>query len=259
MPSPENLLDLTGKVALVTGGNRGIGKAIAEKFAQHGANVVISSTGSEQSRQSAHEVLQAIEGFGQEGLWFPGDISLEETGKGLVEQTVDKFKRLDILVHNAGINDDDLFMRLTGERWRRVIDTNLNSAFYVAQPALRQMQRQREGSVVFLSSVVAHGNRGQANYAASKAGLEGLMRSLALEYASPRKSIRVNAISAALVNTHMAQRLTDEQREHILSRTPIGRVIEPEEVANAALFLVSPMASAITGTIIDVDGGMLRR
>ena len=256
MPT-ENPLSLDGEVALVTGGSRGIGAAVAEKFASQGANIVINST--EKSRSRAEELVERLKSFGVETLWIPGDISQEGTGKHLVDQTVEYFGRLGILVHCAGITEDDLFIKMTGDRWRKVIDTNLNSAFYVAQPALRQMQKQREGSVIFLSSVVAHGNAGQANYAASKAGLEGLMRSLALEYANPKRAIRVNAISAALVNTDMAKNLKEEQRTKIISMTPIGRVIEAEEVASVALFLASSMASAITGAIIDVDGGMLRR
>lgn len=257
MSGPENFLDLSDEVALVTGGSRGIGAAVAEKLASCGANVVINST--EKSRLEATKVVEKIKSYGGDALWICGDISEEEGGGKLVSETVERFNRLGILVHCAGITDDDLFMRLTGQRWRRVIDVNLNSAFYVCQPTLRQMQKQREGSIILLSSVVAHGNKGQASYGASKAGLEGLMRSLAVEYANPKRSIRVNAISAALVDTDMAKGLTEEQRANIISKTPIGRIIDPDEVANVALFLSSKMSSAITGAVIDVDGGMLRR
>ena len=242
---------------VITGGSRGIGRAVAEKLGRHGANVVISST--ERSEREALEVVGTIESFGQKALWVPGDISKEETGKKLVAATVDQFKRLDILVHNAVINDDDLFLRLTGERWRRVIDTNLSSGFYVGLPAIKQMVRQKEGAVVFVSSVSAHGNPGQASYAASKAGLEGLMRTLAVECMSTKRPIRTNAVACGLVNTDMARRLTEEQRTALIGMSPLGRLIEPEEVANVIAFLASPMASAINGIVLDIDGGMLRR
>lgn len=257
MPTTENLLDLTGKVALVTGGSRGIGAAVAEKLAQHGANVVISST--ERSEHGALEVVGKIEGFGQKGLWIPGDISKEETGKQLVAATVDRFKRLDILVHCAGITDDDLFLRLTGERWRRVIETNLSSGFYVGQPAMKQMLKQKEGAMVFVSSIVAHGNKGQMSYGVSKAGLEGLVRGFAAECMSLKRPIRTNGVALGLVNTDMAATLTNGQIAAFINVSPLGRIIETEEVANPILFLVSPMASAINGTILDIDGGMLRR
>lgn len=257
MQTPDRLLDLSGRIAVVTGGSRGIGKAVAEKLGKHGANVVISST--ERSKHEALEVVGRIESFGQRGLWVPGDIAKEGTGKQIIDAVVSQFGRLDILVHCAGITDDDLFMRLTGERWRRVIETNLSSGFYMAQPAARQMIRQKEGAMVFVSSVSAHGNPGQASYAASKAGLEGLMRTLAVECMSLKRPIRVNAVACGLVNTDMARKLTEEQRERIISISPLGRLIEPEEVASPILFLVSPMASAINGTILDIDGGILRR
>lgn len=253
----ETLLDFSGKVVLVTGGSRGIGATVAEAFAAHGANIVINSVGG--NIEGPLNTISRLKSYGVEARWIQGDVSKEETGKILVDNTVKEFGRLDTLVHCAGITDDDLIARMTGERWKRVIETNLSSGFYVGQAAVRQMQRQREGSLVFISSISAHGNPGQASYAASKAGIEGLMRTFAVEYMNLKRPIRANAIACGLVNTDMANKLNVEQREAILKLMPLGRMIEPEEVANVALFLASPMASAINGTIIDVDGGMLRR
>lgn len=250
-------IDLQGKTAIVTGGSRGIGRAIALRFAKEGANVVINST--EGSKQLATEVIAAIEEHGVKGLWIPGDVSLEETGQELVDETVKQFGRLDILVHNAGITDNELFARMTGERWRKVIETNLNSGFYIGQPALRQMSKQREGAILFVSSVSAHGNPGQASYSASKAGLEGLMRTLAVEYMSLRRPIRVNAVAFGAVDTDMVNKLTTEQQGKLISHTPLARLITVEEAANVAVWLVSPQSMIVNGVVLDADGGMLRR
>ncbi len=253
MQTPE----LPGKIAIVTGGSRGIGRGIALKLAQEGATVVINST--EGSRELVGEVIKTMKGYGVDGLWVPGDISQEETGERLVAETVEHFGRLDILVHNAGITDNDFAIRTTGERWRRVIETNLSSGFYVGKPAYIQMNRQREGVALFVSSVVAHGNAGQASYAASKSGLEGLMRGLAVEYMSLKRPIRANAVAFGGVKTDMVEKLTDEQREALIKATPLGRLITIEEASEVALFLVSPRSAIINGAVIDADGGMLRR
>lgn len=257
MPSPENYLELEGKVAIVTGGSRGIGAAIARGLAREGVKVVINST--EGSKALAEEVISDVEAAGTEGLWVPGDISQEETGNNLVSQTVGRFGRLDVLINNAGITDNDLVMRMTGKRWRGVIETNLSSAFYVSQPALRQMQRQREGVILFVSSVLAHGNPGQASYSAAKAGLEGLMRTIAVEYMSARRPIRANAIAFGAVDTDMVRELPEETRERLVGFMPLGRLITPGEAADVAIFLVSPRSRIINGAVIDADGGMLRR
>lgn len=250
-------LELEGKIALVTGGSRGIGAAIARGLALEGVKIAINST--EGSRVLAEEVINDVKTAGSEGLWIPGDVSLEQTGKDLVLKTVERFGRLDILIHNAGITDNDLMMRMTGERWRKVVETNLSSAFYVAQPALRQMQRQREGTVLFISSVAAHGNPGQASYSAAKAGLEGLMRTIAVEYMSDKRPIRANAIAFGAVDTGMVRELKPEAMERLIGLTPLGRLITPEEAADAAILLVSPRSRIINGAVIDADGGMLRR
>ncbi len=249
--------DLLGKIAIVTGASRGIGRAIAEKLAEHGANIVIAST--KESKKQAAEVLSVIRSYGQEGLWISGDLSKEKKGADLIQNTLDVFRRIDILVHCAGINSDELMVKMSGDIWRRVIQTNLDSAFYVSKPAVNQMVKQKEGSIVFVSSISAHGTPGQANYAASKAGIEGLMRTMAVEYMSARRPIRTNAVACGLVDTDMATRLSDEQRVAIISGSPLGRIITPVEVAEVVTFLASPKASAVNGAIWDIDGGTLRR
>lgn len=252
-------INLEGKVALVTGASRGIGEAVAKRLAQAGADVAINST--ELSRDRLHAVANEMEAYGHKTLWLPSDVSLPQTAGYLVNGTVEAFGRLDILVHSAGIVRDNLFLRMTPEQWREVMSTNLDSAFYLAQASANQMRKQRApGSMVFISSVVTHGHAGQANYAASKGGLESLTRSIADEFAAhDERRIRANVIACALVDTDMAARLTDQQKEKIIERMPIGRMIRTEEVANAALYLASDLSSPITGIVLDVDGGMLRR
>lgn len=252
-------INLEGKVALVTGASRGIGEAVAKRLAQAGADVVINST--ESSRDRLNAVASEIEAYGHRILALPGDVSLPATAGYLVGGAVEAFSRLDILVHSAGIVRDNLFQRMTLEQWREVISTNLDSAFYLAQASANQIRKQRApGNMVFISSVVAHGHAGQANYAASKGGLESLTRSIAEEFAAhDERRIRSNAIACALVDTDMAARLTDQQREKVVERIPIERMIRTEEVANAALYLASDFSSPITGIVLDVDGGMLRR
>ena len=252
-------INLEGKVALVTGASRGIGEAVAKRLAEAGANVAINAT--ESSRDRLNEVATKMKALGSATLVLPADVSLPETAGYLVGGVVEAFGRLDILIHSAGIVRDNLFQRMTVEQWREVISTNLDSAFYLAQASANQIRKQRtSGSMVFISSVVAHGHAGQANYAASKSGLEGLARSIADEFAShDERRIRANAIACALVDTDMAARLTEQQKQGIIDRMPIGRMIRTEEVANAALYLASDFSSPITGIVLDVDGGLLRR
>lgn len=256
-------IDLSRKVAVVTGASRGIGREIALTLASAGANVVVNAT--ENSRDRLEDVVATITLYGQAALYeegkepfyVAGDISKEEVANSLVSQTIERFGHLDIVVSNAGINADGLLMRMSSEQWHKPLDTNLDAAFYLTKPAVIQMRRQRSGSLIYVSSVSAHGNPGQANYAASKAGLEGFMRSVALEYAS--SGIRANAIACGPVDTDMTRNLKEEQREALVKMIPLGRILLAEEVANTALFLASDLSSGITGTVIDVDGGMLRR
>lgn len=256
-------IDLSGKVAVVTGASRGIGREIALTLARAGANVVVNAT--ENSIDLLKEVVDNIQSFGQAGLWeegkdpfyIAGDISDEEVAKSLVDETVKTFGHLDIVVSNAGVNADGLVMRMSSEQWRKPLSTNLDGAFQLTKPSVIQMRKQRAGSIIYVSSVSAHGNPGQANYAASKAGLEGFMRSIALEYAS--SGIRANAIACGPTDTDMTRNLKDEQREALVKMVPLGRILLAEEVANTALFLASDLSSGITGAVVDVDGGMLRR
>lgn len=252
-------INLEGKVALVTGASRGIGEAVAKKLAQAGADIALNSTPNSVDQLGA--VANEIQGMGHRSVAISGDLSISGFAASLVDRAVEAMGRLDILVHNAGIVRDNLLVRMKPEEWYDVMRTNLDSGFFLSQDAIKQMRQQRSsGNILFISSVVAHGHAGQANYAASKSGLEGLMRSIADEYAAnDDRRIRSNAIACALVDTDMGNRLTDKQKEAAVDRMPIGRIIKADEVANTALFLVSDFSSPITGAIIDVDGGLLRR
>lgn len=248
----ERLLDLTGRVALITGGSRGIGAASALVLAEHGASVVINSR--KKSKSQAEEVLTKVQELKAEGLWIAGDISEEETGARLVKETVARFGRLDILVNNAGITADNLFVKMEEDEWERVIKTNLYGSMWTTKAALREISRR--GSVIFISSEATHGIPGQANYSASKGGLEGMMRSLSVEYA--KRGTRFNAISPGPVDTELFNAVGTDQREALVSLVPMKRMLKASEIANAVLFLASDMSSGITGQIINVDGGLYR-
>ncbi len=245
-------IDLSGKVAIVTGSSRGIGRAIALKLGYHGANIVLNSR--EQSREQVAEVRSLVESFGQKAIWIPGDVREESTARAIAETTVKEFGRIDILINNAGLTKDSLLIRMSEEDWDLVLDTNARGAFLVTRAVLRYMRRN-SGSIINISSVAGQmGNPGQANYAASKAGLEGFTRAVAQEYGS--RGIRVNAVALGFVETDLTAHVTEEQRRKILSRVPLGRSVTPEEAADAVLFLVSDRASGITGQVLNVDGGM---
>ncbi len=246
-------LELEGKVAIVTGGTRSIGRAITDKLLEHGVKVAFNSL-----NPDGEEGKQLVEEHGENVLWVPGDISSPETGSDLVKKTIDKFGRVDILVNNAGINRDTLLMRMSDEKWDEVLQANLYGSMRVTRAALRPMLRQVEGgSIIFISSVAARGNPGQANYAASKGGVEAFMRVVALEGAS--RNVRANAIAPGPVEeTDMLNNLKPEQREALINMVPMRRAIRRVEVANTVLFLASNLSSGITGQVINVDGGMIR-
>lgn len=254
MATVENLLDLSRKVALVTGGSRGIGEATALTLAKHGASVVINSR--QESESKGMEVVEKIKSHGVEGLWLPGDISKPEVSEYLVKQIVARFTRLDILVNNAGITADNFLIDMSNEKIEKVIETNLYGTIFTTRAALKVMSRQRSGSIVSASSASAHGIAGQSNYSASKAGIEGFTKAVAVEYA--KRGIRVNAIAAGPVDTPMFNSLKDNQKESLIELVPMKRKFSPYEIANTILFLVSDMASAITGAVIPVGGGMVR-
>ncbi|WAM30884.1 3-oxoacyl-[acyl-carrier-protein] reductase [Caldicellulosiruptor naganoensis] len=244
---------LKDKVALITGASRGIGRAIALKFGQNGANVVINYSSSESQAQTLKE---EIEKLGVKALTIKCDVSNSEEVNAMFSQIEKEFGRLDILVNNAGITKDGLILRMNEEDFDKVIAINLKGAFLCAKAASKMMVKQREGNIINISSVVGIiGNVGQTNYAASKAGIIGLTKSLAKELAS--RNIRVNAIAPGFIKTDMTEVLSDKVKEMMLSSIPLGRFGEAEEVANVALFLASNLSSYITGQVIVVDGGMV--
>ena len=238
---------LDGKVALVTGGSRGIGAAISRELADAGAHVAVNyRAGQEAAETIAGEIS---------GLAVQADVSSADQVQSLVERVESEFGDLDILVNNAGITRDTLIARMSNEDWETVIDTNLRGTFNTARAVARKMLRRRSGAIVNLSSVVGvHGNPGQANYAASKAGIIGLTKALARELGS--RGVRVNAIAPGYISTELTDVLNEEQRGLILGNTPLARLGEPEDVARAVRFLCSDEAAFITGEVLLVDGGL---
>jgi 3-oxoacyl-[acyl-carrier protein] reductase len=238
---------LDGKVALVTGGSRGIGAAISRELARAGAKVAVNYRGGQ-------EAADAVAGeIG--GVSMKADVSSAEEAHALVERIEEELGEIDALVNNAGVTRDTLIARMSDDDWEAVIDTNLRGAFNTSRAVSRKMMRRRSGSIVNLSSVVGmRGNPGQANYAASKAGIIGLTKALARELGS--RGVRVNAIAPGYISTELTDVLTEEQRGLILGNTPLGRLGEPEDVAVAVRFLCSDEAAFITGEVLLVDGGL---
>ena len=241
-----------GKVALVTGGSRGIGRAIAEQLAAAGARVAVNYVA---RGEEATDVVRGIRDHGGEALSFQADVRCADAVDVMVRQVIEALGPIDILVNNAGITRDGLLARMPVEDWLDVIDTNLTGAFRCTRAVLRQMMRRRWGRIISISSVAGlAGNAGQANYAAAKAGLIGMTRSLAKEVGS--RNITVNAVAPGFIETDLTSGLRDEWREQVLSVTPAGRFGTPEEVASTVLFLASEEAAYITGQVISVDGGL---
>ena len=234
---------LEGKLALVTGGSRGIGRAIALELGRAGAEVVV---GYRTGRDEAEAVAAEIGGRAVEA-----DVSDPESAKALVEAAGD----VDVLVNNAGLTRDGLLVRMADEDWRTVIDTNLSSVFYTCRAASRTMMRKRAGSIVNVSSIVGvHGNWGQTNYAASKAGIIGFTKSLARELGS--RNVRANVVAPGYVKTQLTDVLPEEATRAMLTNTPLGRLGDPEDVAGAVRFLCSDEAAFVTGVVLLVDGGL---
>ena len=244
---------LKGQIAIVTGGARGIGRAIALELAKQGANVIINYNG---SVQKAEEVKKEIEEKGGTAEIMQCDVADFDACQCFFRQVIEKYKRVDILVNNAGVTRDGLLMKMSEEEFDMVIDTNLKGTFHCMRFVTRQMIKQRYGRIINISSVVGvAGNAGQANYAASKAGVIGLTKSAAKELAS--RKITVNAIAPGFIETDMTKDLPDKVKEESIVKIPLGYYGKPEDVAGAVTFLASENAGYITGQVLHVDGGMV--
>ncbi|WP_347487894.1 3-oxoacyl-ACP reductase FabG [Desulfoscipio sp. XC116] len=245
-------MDLGGRVALVTGASRGIGRAVAIALAGRGAHVAVNYNG---NAGAAEETASLVREHGVEALVIRADVADQEQVGAMMQQVLQKFKRIDILVNNAGITRDNILALLQEQDWDAVINTNLKGAYHCAKAALRPMLKARWGRIINISSVVAlTGNPGQTNYAAAKAGLIGFTKSLAREIGS--RNITVNAIAPGYIATDMTTNLTEENKAQLLKSVPLGRLGAPEDIAAAAAFLAGEGAGYITGQVIVVDGGM---
>lgn len=243
---------LEGKKVIVTGGSRGIGRGIVLAFARHGADVVFTYATSAQAAEATAEEARA---FGTRIFALQNDAAVYSEAERLVEFTLQKLGGLDVLINNAGITRDGLLMRMTEENWNEVLQNNLTSCFYTVKAVQKHFLKQRSGVIINMSSVVGEsGNAGQANYAASKAGLNGFTKSVAKELGS--RNIRCNAIAPGFIETEMTAKLDENTRKSWTETIPLRRAGTPEDVANLAVFLASDMASYITGQVINVCGGM---
>ena len=247
-------MNFEGKVALVTGASRGLGKAIAEKLAAGGASLMITAT-SDAIEAVAAEIREK---YNVKVESFYGDISQEETVKTLFSQINEKFEKLDICVNNAGITRDGLSMRMSAEDFDRVLTVNLRSTFLVSKEASMMMMKARYGKIVNMSSIVGiQGNVGQANYAASKAGIIGLTKSMAVELA--KRNVTVNAVAPGFIDTDMTRAVSEKAQEEFMTKIPMCRAGVPEEIADAVAFLASDASRYITGQVLVVDGGLVLR
>jgi len=245
-------ISLEGKIALVTGGARGIGREIALLLASQGADIALCDVNLEQAEETAKEIRSSGRGC----LAFKVDVTDLKSVQEMVDKILDKFKKLDILINNAGITKDNLILRMSEEDWDKVIAVNLKGTFVCTKIASKVMLKQRSGRIINLASIIGMmGNAGQANYAASKAGIIALTKSVAKELA-PR-GVTVNAIAPGFIKTEMTAKLPDDIQKKMLSGIPLGRFGEPKDVADLVLFLSSESSSYITGQVVQIDGGML--
>jgi 3-oxoacyl-[acyl-carrier protein] reductase len=249
---PSNTANLADRVAVVTGGSRGIGRAIALELASRGASVIVNYNS---NGKAAEDVVMEIVKAGGKAAALPGDVAKVDDANNLIKGAIEKFGRLDILVNNAGITRDMLIMMMSEESWDAVIDTNLKGTFNCSKAAVRHMMKARTGRIVNITSVSGQiGNPGQTNYSASKAGQIGFTKALAREVAS--RNITVNAIAAGYVETEIWAGVPEEARATLVNMIPLRRKGAPEDIAKAVAFLVSDDASYITGQVLAVDGGM---
>ncbi|ADX66744.1 3-oxoacyl-[acyl-carrier-protein] reductase [Weeksella virosa] len=242
---------LEGKVAIVTGATRGIGKSIAQTFIEHGATVIFTYASSVEKASALEKELRELGTI----KGYQSDAADYDAAQELVSEVINEFGRIDIVVNNAGITRDNLLMRMSLEDFDKVVQVNLNSAFNLTKAAIRPMMKQRNGVILNMSSIVGlKGNAGQANYAASKAGLIGFSKSVALELGS--RNIRCNVIAPGFIETEMTEVLDEKTVEEWRNGIPLKRGGKPEDIANACLFLASDLANYITGQVISVDGGL---
>ena len=243
-------MNFNGQTALITGAGRGIGKTIAVKLAESGLDIAIADM-----NPVSDDMLREVEEYGTKCLAFQLDVTDVESVNSVVKKIIDETGGIHILVNNAGITQDNLFMRMKPEQWSQVIDVNLNGVFHVTKAVIRTMVKQHSGRIINISSVVGFsGNPGQVNYSSTKSGLIGFTKSLSREVGT--RGITVNAVAPGFINTAMTQALNQSQQQAILSQIPLGRMGEAEDIANAVAFLASEEASYITGTVLHVNGGM---
>jgi len=247
------VIDLSGKAALVTGGSRGIGRAVVVRLAGQGADVAFSYRGNEEAARSCTVEVEAL---GRRALAVQADVTDPAAAEALVGKALEAFGKIDILVNNAGITRDDLIMRMGVDTWREVLETNLFGAFYATKAVMRPMLRARYGRIINMTSVAGiAGNAGQANYSSAKAGLIGLTKATAREVAS--RGITANAVAPGFVLTELTESLPENIKAAILAATPLGRFATPDEIAAAVAFLASDEAAYITGHVLTVDGGLV--
>ena len=247
------MIDLTGKASLVTGGSRGIGRAIVLRLATQGADVAFTYRG---NAAAAADTVAAVEALGRRAISVQADVSDVESAEGVVKATLEAFGKVDILVNNAGITRDDLIMRMSVDAFREVLETNLFGAFYMTKAVTRPMLKARGGRIVNITTVSGQaGQTGQANYSSVKAGLIGLTKATARELAS--RNVTCNAVAPGFIATAMTEKLPEEARQSLSAQIPLGRLGLPADVASAVAYLASEDAAYVTGHVLNVSGGML--